>query len=132
MLQIVLFLIAIGIALFLWQAFPAFKWVLAGIATLIILVIALILYQGHMKVEKAEREEKQRAEQIQSENQEAKAKELASFEDSKLKLKQILAGIESKEQSGQKLDEQDLTTKAQVKIWLEQVEKNEADYKAKH
>jgi len=132
MLQIVLFLIAIGIALFLWQAFPAFKWVVAGIATLIILVIALILSQSHMKVEKAEREEKQRAEQIQLENQEAKAKELASFEDSKLKLKQILAGIEGKEKSGQRLDEQDLTAKAQVKIWLEQVEKNEADYKAKH
>ncbi len=66
------------------------------------------------------------------EAQEAKDKEIASFEQTKLKLKEILVRIDAKEQSGQKLTAEDLGDKEQVKLWLEQVEKNEADYKAKN
>ena len=40
MLQIVLGLVAIGLTLFLWQAFPAFKWVLFAI----LLIPALFVF----------------------------------------------------------------------------------------
>ena len=122
MLQIVLFLIAIGIALFLWQIFPAFKWVMAVIigVPLIWLTVEIASDKIHqMNVAKQEA-------------QEAKDKEIASFEQTKLKLKEILVRIDAKEQSGQKLTAEDLGDKEQVKLWLEQVEKNEADYKAKN
>ncbi|MBT8593895.1 hypothetical protein G6672_00170 [Polynucleobacter paneuropaeus] len=122
MLQIVLFLIAIGIALFLWQAFPAFKWVVA-----VIVAVPIIWLTAELANDKIHQ-----MNVAKQEAQEAKDKEIAGFEETKLKLKEILVRIDAKEQSGQKLTAEDLGDKAQVKLWLEQVEKNEANYKATH
>ncbi|MBT8604206.1 hypothetical protein G6662_06415 [Polynucleobacter paneuropaeus] len=122
MLQIVLFLIAIGITLFLWQAFPAFKWIVAVMVA--VPIIWLTAEFANDKIHKMN--------VAKQEAQEAKEKEIASFEETKLKLKEILVRIDAKEQSGQKLTAENLGDKAQVKLWLEQVEKNEADYKVKH
>jgi len=122
MLQIVLALVAIGIALFLWQAFPAFKWVLA-----VILGIPILWLGAELANDKIH--------QMNVAKQEAKdtrEKEIAGYESTKLKFKEILVRIDAKEQSGQKLTAEDLGDKAQVKLWLEQTEKNEADYKATH
>jgi len=80
MLQIVLGLIAIGLALFLWKAFPAFKWIVAAFVALLVFVVALILYQGHARVDKADREEQERAAQLQQENQAKENRKIASFE----------------------------------------------------
>ena len=84
MLQIVLFLIAIGIALFLWQTFPAFKWVMAVIigVPLIWLTVELASDKIHqMNVAKQEAQEAQeRAKQVQLDNQEKEKKKIASFE----------------------------------------------------
>ena len=79
MLQIVLFLIAIGIALFLWQAFPAFKWVVAVIiAVPLIWLIAEIANDKIHQMNMAKQEEKERA-SIELENQQAEKKKADSF-----------------------------------------------------
>jgi divalent metal cation (Fe/Co/Zn/Cd) transporter len=122
MFQIVLALVAIGLALFLWQVFPAFKWVVA-----VIIAVPIIWLTAELANDKIHQ-----MNVAKQEAQEAKDREIAGFEETKLKLKEILARIDAKEQSGQKLSAEDLGDKAQVKLWLEQVEKNEADYKVKH
>ena len=122
MFQIVLALVAIGLALFLWQVFPAFKWVVA-----VIIAVPIIWLTAELANDKIHQ-----MNVAKQEAQEAKDKEISSFEDTKLKLKEVLVRIDAKEQSGQKLSAEDLGDKAQVKLWLEQVEKNEANYKATH
>ena len=52
MLQIVLGLLAIGIALFLWERFPAFKWVLATIFGLPL--VALLIVESLDAIKKRE------------------------------------------------------------------------------
>ena len=54
MLQIVLGLLAIGIALFLWERFPAFKWVLATIFGVPLAVLSIgLLIENARKTEDA-------------------------------------------------------------------------------
>lgn len=80
MLQVIFALIAIGMALFLWQAFPAFKWILAVIVIIPIVFIGLEVYQNHARVEKAEREERGRVEVQNKADAERRAKALAQFD----------------------------------------------------
>lgn len=84
MLQVVLFLIAIGITLFLWQVFPAFKWVVAVLVAvpLIWLTAEVAGNKIHqINVAKQETQEAyERAKQIQLDNQEKEKKRIASFE----------------------------------------------------
>lgn len=69
MLHIVLALIAIGLALFLWERFPAFKWIVAFffIGTVLILLV-IFGVSAHKKSEKEA--ENQRAAEISKSNQE--------------------------------------------------------------
>ena len=48
MLQIVLGLIAIGLAIFLWEKFPAFKWVIAILIGAPIVIILLVALSGEI------------------------------------------------------------------------------------
>jgi hypothetical protein len=67
MLQVVLALMAIGLGLFLWERFPAFKWVLAAIIAVPILFIALALYSDHADKEKRQQEQAEQAKQYDKE-----------------------------------------------------------------
>jgi len=68
MLHIILALIAIGLALFLWERFPAFKWILA--VFLIVILLFLLIIFGVSSYKKSEKEaEKQRAAEISKSNQ---------------------------------------------------------------
>jgi hypothetical protein len=84
MLQVVLFLIAIGITLFLWQVFPAFKWVVAVMVAVPIIWLTAELANDkihQINVAKQETQEAyERAKQIQLDNQEKEKKRIASFE----------------------------------------------------
>lgn len=84
MLQIVLFLVAIGIALFLWQAFPAFKWIVAVIVAVPIIWLTAEIATDkihRMNVEKKEAQEaNERASQLEIDNQKKEKKKIASFE----------------------------------------------------
>ena len=69
MLHIILVLIAIGLALFLWERFPAFKWIVAVFIGVILLFLLVIF--GVSSYKKSEKEaEKQRAAAISKSNQE--------------------------------------------------------------
>lgn len=63
MLQIVVGLLAIGIGLFLWERFPAFKWILAVIIAAPILLAAFVLFEDHAAEEKRQQEQAEQAQQ---------------------------------------------------------------------
>ena len=58
MIQIVLGLIAIGIALFLWERFPAFKWIVfSGVVGFLLLVLILFAVNDSKKRERQRKDE---------------------------------------------------------------------------
>jgi len=69
MLHIIFALIAIGLALFLWERFPAFKWIVAVFISVILLFLLIIF--GVSSFKKSEKEsERQRAVEISKSTQE--------------------------------------------------------------
>ena len=84
MFQIVLALVAIGLALFLWQVFPAFKWVVAVIIAVPIIWLTAGLANNkiyRMNIEKKEAQEaKERAVQIEIQAKTEEKRKIESFE----------------------------------------------------
>ena len=63
MIHIVLGLIAIGIALFLWERFPAFKWIVfSGVVGFLFLVLILFAVNDSKKRERQREDERIRNE----------------------------------------------------------------------
>ena len=91
MLHLVLGIISIGLVLYFWERFPSFKWVLATIVAIPILLIAVLFFVDHNKNLKKEREQtelNQRYEREQKIIEQKNAKE--SYEN----LKNIKASID--------------------------------------
>ena len=63
MIQIVLGLVAIAIALFLWERFPAFKWIVfSAVAGFLLLILILFAVNDSKKRERQKEEERIRNE----------------------------------------------------------------------
>ena len=136
MLHLVLGLVAIGIALFLWQAFPAFKWVLAAIVGIPVLGLLIATAMDKEKRNQEQAEQKvfldQQTKQYEREQAELakktkteEGKAPITYEQGKAVLKSEIQQIEQKEKSGQPLTEADINNRKQAQIWLESLEKNE-------
>jgi hypothetical protein len=74
LLHIVLALVAIGLALFLWERFPAFKWIVAVCVGGVALIVLILFGISAQKKSEREAEERKGAE-IQRQNQELVTKQ---------------------------------------------------------
>jgi len=91
MLQLVLGIIAIGLVLYFWERFPSFKWVLATIVAIPILLIAALIFVDQNKKLKKEREQTELNQRYESEQ---KIIEQKNAKESYENLKNIKASID--------------------------------------
>lgn len=100
MLQFLLFLIGIGVSLYLWERFPAFKWVLATIIAIPLLSVAGLLVNQHFENKEKERIE---ADQIKARERKEIEDETKMYEELSDAIKLALSQIDRQENSVPKL-----------------------------
>jgi uncharacterized membrane protein YhiD involved in acid resistance len=128
MVHIVLGIIAIGLTLYLWERFPSFKWVLATLVAIPIILLAALLYADNKKQLEREREEAEFKQRFEVEQKAAEAqKQIQSYEDLK-RIKESI-DIRIKEDKYESVEEKqkDITSAKQLDIWV-----NEAKSKVKN
>lgn len=125
MLQILIAIVAVGLSLYLWERFPAFKWVVATVIGFVVLIIAIIVFNTHRKqaaIEKEQAEFQLRYEQEEKEEATKKSKE------SEIDLDKLKAVIEAKlkqnKYENEEARKEDEIAVKQLNIWIENMKKN--------
>ena len=125
MLQILIAIVAVGLSLYLWERFPAFKWVVATVIGIVVLIIAIIVFNTHRKQAAIEKEQ---AEFQLRYEQEEKAKDLKKWNENDVDLKKLKADMEDKlmhykYESNEARKEDEIAVK-QLNIWIENMKNN--------
>lgn len=125
MLQILIAIVAVGLSLYLWERFPAFKWVVATVIGFVVLIIAIIVFNTHRKqavIEKEQAEFQLRYEQEEKEEATKKSKESEIDLD---KLKAVIeAKLKQKKYENEEARKEDEIAVKQLNIWIENMKKN--------
>ncbi len=119
MLHIVLGIIAIGLTLYLWERFPSFKWVLAVLVAIPIMLLAALLYADNNKKVAREKEEAEFQIRYEKEKQAAEIqKQNQSYEDLKRIKESIDLRLKENRYENEEEKEKDVTASKQLEVWV--------------
>jgi hypothetical protein len=119
MLHIVLGIIAIGLTLYLWERFPSFKWVLAVLVAIPIMLLAALLYADNNKKVAREKEEAEFQIRYEKEKQAAEIqKQNQSYEDLKRIKESIDLRLKENKYENEEEKEKDVTASKQLEVWV--------------